>query len=804
MWTHHLRLALRALIRDKTSAALGGLSLAVAVAACVLIALFVRHELSYDRAVPNADRISAVAVESAFGGEWSASLVTPYVLAGTLADEAPSVEAAATTLPAFGTNVLGEGSQPDVEVDFMLADSTFFDVFRLPALAGDPATALDRPGGAVVTASTARELFGPGSPVGQDVRVSARGDTLTLMIRAVVADLPQPSTLSLGIVAPVSDYIAQSGVSTDWGSRMWRTFALRRSGTAPADLDRSLAAVTAAHGSESLRFLNAPLLDLRLSEFSNAEGFGGDPVFVRLFSAVAALILLLGAINYVNLATARGARRAKEVGVQKALGAGRGALVRQFLTESVMLSALAAVSGLALAAVALPAFNGTFGTDLALGALDGPFLVGLGGAVLVVGLLAGAYPALYLSAFDPGRVLRGGAASSRAAGEAFLSRAWLRRGLVVFQFTAAVLLLVGTGAVAGQLDYVRSKPLGLEPDGLVVVPITDPALASQSAVVKRAFLQSPHVIGAAAAAGVPPRFWFGMQMNPDAAREDLSVGYSLVDGDADYADVVGLTLAAGRWYSDDASDAARATVVNEAFADALGWTPAEAVGREVTTTSAGPTEIVGVVRDFHFSSLREPVGPVVLGPTRDDGMSMGTDDYGEVVVRLAPGHEAEGLAGLRATWADLAGEAPFEPRFVADDFAELSAGEERLAETFGLFALVAVLIAALGLVGLATYTAERRTKEVGIRKVLGASVGGLVGLLSREYLALVAVAVVVATPVAVVLVRRWLEGFAYHAPLSPLVVAGAAVAVLALALASVEVQALRTARRDPVRALRSE
>ena len=803
MWTHHFRLALRSLARDKSAAALGGLSLAVAVAACVLIALFVRHELSFDRAVPNADRISAVAVESAFGGEWSASLVTPYVLAGTLADEAPSVEAAATTLPAFGTKVLSEGSQPDVEVDFLLADSTFFDVFRLPALAGDPATALDRPGGAVVTASTARELFGPGSPVGRDFQVSARGDTLTLTVRAVVADLPQPSTLSLGVVAPVSDYVAQSGVSTDWGSRMWRTFALRRSGTEPADLDRSLAAVTAAHGSESLRFLNAPLLDLRLSEFSDAEGFGGDPVFVRLFSAVAALILLLGAINYVNLATARAGRRAKEVGVQKALGAGRGALVRQFLVESVVLSALAGVAGLALAAVALPAFNGTFGTDLALGALDGPFLVGLGGAVLAVGLLAGAYPALFLSAFDPGRVLRGGAAS-QAAGEAFLSRTWLRRGLVVFQFTAAVLLLIGTGAVAGQLDYVRSKPLGLEPDGLVVVPITDPTLASQSAVVKRAFLQSPHVVGAAGAAGVPPRFWFGMRMSPDLAREDLAVNYSVVDGDADYADVVGLTLAAGRWYSDDASDAARATVVNEAFADALGWTPAEAVGREVTTTSAGPTEIVGVVRDFHFSSLREPVGPVVLGPTRDDGMSMGTDDYGEVVVRLAPGHEAEGLTGLRATWADLAGEAPFEPRFVADDFAELSAGEERLARTFGLFALVAVLIAALGLVGLAAYTAERRRKEVGIRRALGASVAGLVGLLSREYLALVAVAALLATPVAVVLVGRWLEGFAYRAPLSPLVVVGAAVAVLALALASVGVQALRAARRDPVRALRSE
>jgi putative ABC transport system permease protein len=249
--------------------------------------------------------------------------------------------------------------------------------------------------------------------------------------------------------------------------------------------------------------------------------------------------------------------------------------------------------------------------------------------------------------------------------------------------------------------------------------------------------------------------------------------------------------------------------VNEAFARALGWTPAEAVGREVGVGSdAGPSEIVGVVADFHSGSLREAVGPVVLGPSRADGMSYGDPEndagYGEVVVRLAPGHEAEGLAALRATWAGLAGEAPFEPRVVADQFADLSENEERLARTFGLFALVAVLIAALGLVGLAASTAERRTKEVGIRKVLGASVGGLVGLLSREYLVLVAVAAVLAAPLAVVLVRRWLEGFVYHAPFSPLILLGATAAALALAMAAVGAQALRAATADPVTSLRSE
>ncbi|MDT0632552.1 ABC transporter permease [Rubrivirga sp. S365] len=813
MWTHHLRLALRALARDKTSAALGGLSLAVAVAACVLISLFVREELSYDRALPNADRVSTVATEDHFGGERHAFTATPYLLASTLVAEAPAVEAASVTYGGWNmTPVLDAGGAEvgDEEVRLLFADSLYFDVLAYPAVAGDVGTALDTPDGAVITASTAQRLFRTAAPLGRTLTL-ATGDTNTVTVRAVVADPPELSSFPFDVIASFAGWRAQNpDVSPGWSGAMYQTYVLRRAGTEPDAVQRALdVVVPEVERSEDKALINVPLREYRLSEFSDAQdGFGGSLVFVRLFAAVAGLILLLGAINYVNLATARGARRAKEIGVRKALGAGRGGLVRQFLVESVVLSALAALVGLALAALALPLFNGTFGTDLALADLDGPFLLGLGGAVLAVGVLAGLYPALYLSRFDAARVLRGGAAASRTAGEAFLSRTWLRRGLVVFQFAAAVLLLVGTGAVARQLDYIRSKPLGLDPDGLVVVPITDRALAQQSDVVKAAFLRLPEVVAAAGASVVPPKLYSGMANEPDPEQPGLGLNYRLVDGDADYADALGLGVVAGRWFQDTADDDARAVVVNESFADALGWTPDGALGREVETGFGDtPNVVVGVVADFHFASLREPVGAVAIGPDRPDGIENGSGDaasYPWIAVRLAPGRDAEGVAALRAAWAGLAGDAPFEPWFVADDFAELSASEERLARTFAFFAGIAVLIAALGLVGLAAYSAERRTKEVGIRKVLGASVGGVVALLSREYLALVAVAAVLAAPVAVVLVRRWLEGFAYHAPFSPLVLVGAALAALALALLSVGTQALRAARRDPVRALRSE
>lgn len=805
-----LRLALRSLARDRGTALLGGLSLSVALASCILIALFVRDELSYDRGLPHADRVSVLAIESEFGGERSAYTSTPYVLSGTLRREVPAVESATTTLKAWGATVVREGQHAGADVEALFADSSFFDVVQLTAVAGDPARAIRSPGSAALTASAARRLFGTTQAVGRDLTVSTRGgDTLVATVGAVVADVPQPSSLEIELVLPIAEYLSRNpDVGLGWGGNMWETTALRRAGATPASFQRALDAVSEANRNdgETMRVLDVPITGYRFSEFAYADGFGASALYVRLFAAVAGLILLLGAINTVNLATARGARRAKEIGVRKALGSGRSALVRQFLTESVVLSVASAAVGLALAAVALPVFNETFGKELALSSLDPAFLAALGASALVVGVVAGLYPAVYLSGFEPVGVLRGGGA--RVAGEAFLARTWLRRGLVVFQFAAVIGLLVGTGAVARQVDFVRSAPLGLEPAGLVVVPITDVALFAQSASVKAEFAAVPGVVSVARATGVPPQLSFQMANAPDAARPDLNLSFSIIDGDADYAETLGLHLVAGRWYADGGADAARAVVVNETFARRLGWTPADAIGHEVQVGGPGASEIVGVTQDFHVSSLREAVGPVIIGPAKPDAFSAGdvSNDagYGEIAVRFAPGRQAAGLAALEASWRRMAGDAPFEARVVQEQFDHLSEDEERLARTFGLFAGVAVLIAALGLVGLASYTAERRTKEVGVRRVLGASVASVVGLLSREYVALVAIAALVASPVAVVLVRRWLDGFAYHAPFSPLVLVGASFAALALALVSVGGQALRAARRDPVRSLRSE
>ena len=806
MWHHHLRTALRALRRDRSHALLGGLSLTVAIAACILIALFVRDELSFDRSLPNADHVSAIGTRSG-GADSDPFLSTPYLLAGALNGEAPEVSAASVTFGGGRTYGVLYG-QGEAEVTGIFADSLFLDVFAYPFLAGDADTALDAPDGAVLTVSAATRLFGRPTPIGETFRVLSSADTIAYTVRGVIPDRTGATNVDFEAVFAFGGWRAKNpGVATGWGGLMYKTYARTHPQAEAGALQRSLDRVnqTDEWGREGTTFHDVPLRDFRLSEFSYVEdGFGGDAGYVRMFSLVALLILVLGAVNYVNLAVARGERRAQEVGVRKALGSGRRALVQQFLTESVVLAGLATVAGVALAAVLLPAFNETFVKELALSSLDAPFFAALGLGAVGLGVVSGLYPALYLSRFEADRVLR--ASAPRDGGGAFLTRTWIRRALVTFQFGSAVLLLIGTAAISRQLDYATSAPLGFEPDGVAALPLTDASLVRQPEVLKRALLASPHVEAVAGSNGYPTKYNLSMTMSPDPDQPDRDVSWKSVGADPDFARVLGMEMTAGRWPTRDRPGELReGVVVNESFVDEIGWPGVEsAIGRELTHDVG---MIVGVVRDYHFDTFREPVGAVVTSvdrtnPWESDATS---PSYPYALVRFVPGGEAEGLADVLVTYRSLAPEADaLEPVFLSDAVDEMYADEARLVRTFGMFALVAVVIACLGLVGLAAYAAQRRTKEIGVRRVLGASVSQIVSLLSREYVALAAVGAAVAIPLGVVLVRRWLETFVYRTTLGvgtvALVVAGA----LALAMLTVAVLAARAALADPTRSLRTE
>ena len=808
MWSHHLLVALRALRRDAGYALLNGVGLTVALACCVLIGLYARSELSFDRFHRDADRAVVVGTESLFGQDVSTSTSTPFPLHLAMATDAPAVDATAmASMGGADTPVLRPG-EPVAEARVLFATPGFFEILTFPALAGDPAQALARPEGAVVTASAARRLFGTADALGQRFTTEAWRDTQAVVVAAVVADPPRTSSIDFEVVLSPLALPEDQRATDSWGMWQWMTLGRLAAGASTADLDRQLAEISETHhggpGIDDVpRYFATALPDFHLSELSRGGGFVGDPRYLALFSAAAGLVLLLGLINYVNLATARAARRAREIGVRKALGAGRGAVAVQFLVESVVLTVLAAVAALALAAALVPTFNAGFETDLALADLDLPFVAaGLAFAVLV-GLTAGAYPAAVLSRFDPAVVLRGG--SSRSGRP---SKNALRRSLVAVQFAVAIALVAGTAVVLQQIAFTSSTDLGVEPAGVVAVPLKPergPGVSWQAAL--DAVRQSPGVVSATAATGLPAEMWTRYTAPlPSASDEETNsmddfIAVAPVSAEPGYLDVLGIDLVAGREPRQPDE-----VTVNEAFVRQMGWdSAADAIGQE--TSVHQEQTIVGVMGDYHIGSMRDEIEAVSLSEhvPFDDGVhDAGAKEYDHVVARLAPGEVAAGLDGLRRAWAGLGTAQPFEPEFLDDKLAEMYDADRRLAGVLGGFAVVALLVACLGLVGLAAYTAQRRTKEIGVRRALGATVGQVVALLSREYAALVVVGAVVAVPLAVVLLGRWLDGFAYHVDLGPGLFVAAVGLTLALALAVVGVQAARAARVPPTRALRAD
>ncbi len=798
MLRNYLTIALRNLRRQKGYTAINVLGLAVGMAACLLIGLYVEDELSYDDFHEAADRIVVVGLESDFFGS---SQLTPYRLGTTLADDLPEVEAVARTAGAASARTVrdADGSFRSTQ-RVLVADSTFFEVFDFPFVRGNPATALDAPHQAVITESVARTYFGDADPMGRTLRIEDDDVTVT----GVLHDVPSNSTLRFDVVVPLHSNPPSEGQLRSWGTLMFHTYVRLNQPVEGARFAEKVQRAVAPHVENfGFAFTALPLPELYLSDFYDTGGFSGQRRYVYLFGTVAVLILLIAAINYVNLVTAQSERRAREVGVRKAMGARRDQVARQFLGESVLLSLLALGGALVLTAIALPVFNGLFGKELTLGV--GRHLQALGvlvGFVLAVSVGAGAYPSLVLSRFEPSRVLRSASASTTRSG------GWLRKGLVVTQFAVSAGLILGTVVMYQQLRYVQHKNLGFDGEQVVTVGVGG-ASAERQAAIKQEVLGHPAVRQAAVADAVPGGF--GTTFSVDAARvspaeyterETISVRPAKVD--ADYLETLGLTLLAGRNFSDERpGDRTRAYILNEAAVEALGWTVEEAVGKPFTFgrgEGAPLGEVIGVVKNFHIESLRAAVAPVVLQMEATRFASSG----GVLAARLAPDGIRAAMDHIERVMAEAVPGEAFTYAFLDDTFDAMYRSEQQLARIFTVFAAVAILIACMGLFGLAAYAAQRRTKEIGIRKALGASVAGVVALLSREFAVLVAVALALGVPVAYWGVQRWLEDFAYRVEVGPATFVLTAAVALAIAGATVGVHAFRAARTDPAKALRYE
>lgn len=736
MFKNYLKIAWRNLRNRKGYTVINIAGLAAGLAACLFISLYVQDELSYDDFHKNADRTYRVLREFDIPELKTTISTTPSALAPMLEENLPAVEEAVRVLEF--SPVVEYGNNKFVEASFISAEAGFFELFSFPVKQGE--ASLKQPSTIVITEAMATKYFTNENPIGKTLIVGSN----ELEVTGVISNIPANSHLQFDFVASLDE------PDLEWGRNNFLTYILLQEGQSKEALMPQVADLIQSNTeSEWDRAGNVfilhlqPITGIHLGQGVSVEiGSQGNILYVYLFIALAAFIILLACINFMNLATARSAERAREVGMRKTLGARRGQIAMQFLGESIIMTLFALMFALALCQLTLPFLNDLAGKSLELNTLySGPAVLITAGLVLIVGLVAGFYPALVLSSFKPSRAVKG--KTGAGGGD------YLRKGLVVFQFAISISLLVATGVVYQQLQFMKSTGLDFEAENVVLIERVN-FLGSQRETFKQQLAELTGVERVTSAFSMPGTFFINSIWEPSAAdAEAQNMDYTFVD--FDYIETLGLEMLAGRSLSREYSTDSTAAILNEAAVRDFGWTPEEAVGKQLAQGERKFT-IVGVTKDFHYRSLHAEIYPVALfGPQRSPRY---------VAARITPDNVPETLETIQNAWKEFSG-LPFEYSFLADDLAAQYRSEDRLAKVFGVFASLAILIGCMGLFGLAAFMASKRTKEIGIRKVLGATVTGIVGLLSKDFLKLVAAGFLVAVPIAWYAMSQWLANFAY-------------------------------------------
>lgn len=790
MITNYLKLAFRHLIRNKGYSGLTMFGLAVGVASFLMIALWVIDELNYDRFHYNGDRIYRALWDGKVGdNEWQIPLA-PVPLAEAL-KEFPEIEQ--TVRFVLARRWIRHQGTLLQEKNFVYTEPSFLTIFTVQFLSGDPATALTSPGKVVVTRTAALRYFGTEDAVGYRLELS---DGSLFHVSGVVEAFPPQSHFHFEILAPIENYPRFQERQTQWGSATVYTYLLLKENAPIASLDIKMKTYVKqnildkealfASGQNRTGFIFQRLHEIHLhSDFEYELEPPGNVKTVYLLGAVGVFILILACINFVNLSTARATQRAREVGVRKAVGSDRTQLVKQFFMESSVFVLLAMSAGILIVEIAIPQLNGLTGKDLVLRYAD-PVLVGsLAALAVLVTILAGMYPALVLSSFTPDRVLKGQISENS-------SRSRLRNVLVVFQFCICIGLMIGMVVVQGQLKFMLEKQLGFDREHVLVIRDAS-ALGSKRDAFVRELESSSGVVAASVAQTLPGYEFDSNLFEPEQPSnyKQTSLTYAMVDHK--FLDALRIKVVEGRNFSRDMPTDSSALLMNRAAAAALGWT--RPLGRKLRSGDM-EWQVIGVVEDFHFESLRSEIKPIVFPFLR------WTPQF--IAVRLQAGDISGHVAFIAGTWKKFVPDRPLDYSFLDQDYERLYRNEQRLSRIFAVFTSIALVIACLGLFGLAAYAVQQRTKEIGIRKVLGASVAGIVGLLSQQFLRLVALAGIIACPVAYYAVQQWLEGFAYRVQIGPFVFLGVAMVALLIALLTVTFQAIKAALTNPVEALRYE
>ncbi|NNF03766.1 MAG: FtsX-like permease family protein [Rhodothermales bacterium] len=811
MFRNYLKVAVRSLRRRLfyTGVNVGGL--AVAVAAVVLIVLFIRDEMTFDQMHDDHDRIARIVetkIES--DGAEQSSVHTIGPLGPTMEQSLPEVTASLRMVSRWvvGRQTVQFGENRFYEGEYLLAEENFFDFFDFPMLAGNQETALVEPRSVVLTESAARKYFGDVDPMGRLLSFERMGD---MTVTGLIEDPPGNSHLDFSMLLSFSTIMENDGWrdwAANWESSSFITYLMLDEGATAVAAERKVPAMLADQlddeANNAVRVTVQPLSDIHFGsgwiEFDRNRA-PSDRMIILMFAAIALFILLIASINYTNMATAASLGRGKEVGLRKTVGAERGQLVRQFLSESVLTAFVALLAGLTLAWLALPVFNDIAAKNLTLSPLANPWILPVvAGLVLVVGVLAGSYPAFILSSFDPVRVLKG--ADGRSG-----SSARIRKGLVVVQFALSMALIVSSLVVYRQLDYIQEKRLGFNEEQLVVVDINDGNSRANFAAMKDEFSRDADVLGVSVTSNVPGDWKNITQIDIGAygAGEAGRMPAYFLAVDEDFLKTFEVELVSGRNFSGESGADSMSVLLSETAARWLGvgvgdrvTVPGSSLFGRLSDSMFEPT-VIGITSDFHVRSLREEIDPVVMGFRAGP---IDVIDY--FTIRLSGSDMPGTMAHLTSVGEAFDPRHPFEYNFLDARIQDFYDAEIRQGRIFGLATGLAIIIACLGLFGLAAYTTSRRTKEIGVRKVLGATVGQVVVLLSREIVALVGLAFFVAMPVAWWVMDGWLDRFAYRIDVGVGVLLTAGAIALTFGLLTVGYQAVRAALADPVDSLRYE
>ena len=825
MIKNYFKTAWRNMMRNKTSSFINVSGLSIGIACVLMIVIYIQNELSYDKFHKDADRIFQVTLKGNMGGQefWAGN--TPPPVGKALVSNFPEIESytrfykARDIVARYGSNNSTE--KFFTEKNIIAVDSNFLEFFGFKMLEGDPATVLLKPGSVVVTADIAKKYFGNEKAIGKTIVMKENKKPFT--VTGVLENIPSQSSIQFDFLMPVADFPAVKQFSWSWVWQQMISYVKLRNNIRTDDasirnMEAKFPAMVRVQAASAFKRIGKPFDEfikgggkwdlhlLPLTDVHLRSGEIGIPwishlsniKYIYIFASIALFIIILACVNFMNLSTARSAKRAKEVGIRKTAGSTRSQLVKQFLAEAFLYSFISSMIAVVLVAVLLKPFSNLTGESIDLGiAFTASLWFALIALTILIGLLAGSYPAFYLTSFNPVTVLTGKTASRSGKGALFV-----RNGLVIFQFTISTILIIGTLVVFKQLNFFRNANMGLDKENVLVIANSN-RLGGSEESFRQTISQMPGVSNVSIANSIPTGNLFGDSYIPDQNGEqqvikDINLASFIID--YDFVPTLKIQVLKGRNFSRDFSDSL-SVILNEEAAKQIGWK--DAIGQRIQYPG-GNNEwytVIGIAKDFNVQSLQTAMTPFALFHTSSKSYDLGTSF---MLVRMKPGDISNTLVKIEGKWKTFVSGEPFDYNFLDASFDALYRSEQRMGSIFGIFTALSLFIACLGLFGLSAYIAERRIKEIGVRKVLGASVPGVVTLLSKDFLKLTLVAAVIAFPIAWWWMNKWLEDFAYRININWTVFLVAGLCTLLIALLTVSFQAIKAAIANPVKSLRTE